>query len=210
MSHLTKQQAVAIAGTLSKPSKMPCKGTSLPASLCVTGGKLRNVCGSVCSKCYAHKGMYVFPNVQRALNTRLAGITKPDWVSAMVTLIGNDPYFRWHDSGDIQNIVHLHNIVKVCYATPNTKHWLPTKERAILIKYLKHNKIPDNLTIRLSASMIDQRPPLVAGVNTSTVHSRASKMIYGQPCKAPTNDGACGDCRMCWSRDVANVSYLQH
>ena len=205
---MNKTQAIAIAGTLSKPSKMPCKGTSLPASMCTTGNKLRKVSGSVCSKCYAHKGCYVWGNVQKALHTRLIGIAKPDWVSAMVTLIGKDDYFRWHDSGDIQDINHLHNIVRVAWRTPNTKHWLPTKERAILLKYLKGNSIPDNLTIRLSASMINARPPSMAGVNTSTVHS--DEVLYEQACTAPDTDGECRECRACWSRDIPNISYHQH
>ena len=207
---MNKRQAISIAGTLSKPSKMPCKGTSLPASQCTTGNKLRGICGAVCSKCYAHKGMYRFKTVQSALENRLKGITKPNWVEAMVTLIGKAEYFRWHDSGDLQSIIHLDNIVKVCYATPHTKHWLPTKERAILFKYLRTNKIPDNLTIRLSASMINGRPPSVPeGVLTSTVHSE-NYYPTGRECRAYTRDGKCGDCRDCWDSTISNVSYPEH
>lgn len=207
MTQMNKKQAASIAGTLSRPSKMPCKGTSLPASECNTGSKLRKVCGSVCSKCYAHKGMYVFPNVQTALHGRLAGIDHPDWVDAMVTLIGRDEYFRWHDSGDIQSIKHLDNIAEVCKRTADTKHWLPTKEKSMLLKYLKDNVIPDNLTVRLSASMIDHAPPNVP-VNTSTVHK--DKPAFGVECQAYMNDGKCGDCRNCWDKSIDNISYPIH
>ena len=46
-------------GTLSAPSKMPCFSFSIPAKLCITGQKLRDVKNSICSKCYALKGRYV-------------------------------------------------------------------------------------------------------------------------------------------------------
>jgi hypothetical protein len=36
--------------------------------------------------------------------------------------------FRWHDSGDVQDLKHLAKIFKVARLTPNIKHWLPTRE----------------------------------------------------------------------------------
>ena len=58
-------------GTLSCPSKMPAWGWSTPAEDCIRGSKLAKVKNSICSICYARKGRYVFPNVQKALKKRL-------------------------------------------------------------------------------------------------------------------------------------------
>ncbi len=70
----TKKQAEAICGTLSKPSKMPCHGFSTPADACQVGSQLRKIPGSVCAGCYALKGRYRFPNVQRAMEFRLGNL----------------------------------------------------------------------------------------------------------------------------------------
>ena len=64
---MTPVQAVNLIGGLSKPSKMPCKGYSIPAWRCITGAKMREVKGSICAVCYALKGNYLWSNVKNAL-----------------------------------------------------------------------------------------------------------------------------------------------
>ncbi len=203
MSALTKaRQAV---GGLSKPSKMPGMAYSIPAQACKVGSKLRNVPGSVCSGCYALKGRHMFPNVQTALERRMATINHPAWAANMATAINGQPWFRWHDSGDIQSLEHLHKIVEVCKATPNTRHWLPTREKSIVSQFLKTDSFPPNLVVRLSAAMIDGKPP--SAPNTSTVHTDTP---VGYQCPAPTQGNNCGDCRACWDSTIPNVSYGKH
>ena len=68
--------ADALVGGLSAPSKMPCKSFSISAFECITGSRLRKIAGSVCSKCYALKGRYVFPKVQAALDRRLGVLAR--------------------------------------------------------------------------------------------------------------------------------------
>ena len=60
-------------------------------------------------------------------------------------------------AGDIQGVNHLRNIFRICEATRHILHWLPTREGAI-IRALR-DEIPDNLTIRESATKIDGPPP---------------------------------------------------
>jgi len=116
-------------------------------------------------------------------------------------------YFRWFDSGDIPNMKALLKIVKIAKNTPNTKHWLPTREFGLIKKYLKYRSFPQNLLVRLSAPMIDGTPP--AGFKfTSTVHNK-SKAI-GFECLAPKQNNNCLDCRSCWSRKYKNISYREH
>ena len=129
---MLKKEANKITGGLSKPSKMPGPAYNLPARACITGAKLQAVPGSVCSGCYALKGRYNFRNVRLALARRLESLPHPRWVEAMTVLIKGEPVFRWHDSGDLQSTWHLKRIFEVCKATPETSHWLPTREAKFL------------------------------------------------------------------------------
>jgi hypothetical protein len=202
-------------GGLSSPSKMPCYGYSTPATACATGGRLQKVSGSTCSGCYAMKGFYRMPNVASALAKRLDSLTSPAWVPAMVELIdaAELPYFRWHDSGDLQNVDHLASIVAVCESTPKVTHWLPTREVRIVRDFLKAGgEIPSNLTIRVSAHMIDRFPgnaPM--GLPFSTVHTDESVLPSGaEVCGAAKRGGECGPCRACWEPSNVHISYAKH
>jgi hypothetical protein len=149
------------------------------------------------------KGCYVFPVVQAAQYRRLAAIKNPLWVEAMATLINSkkSKWFRWHDSGDVQDVGHLFKIFEVCKLTPDTSHWLPTREA--WTQYFL-NRVPGNLTLRFSMPMIDQ-PAAGSWHNTSTVVSG-----QGRTCPAPDQSNECKDCRACWDAAVPNVAYGKH
>jgi hypothetical protein len=205
-------EAKEITGSLSKPSKMPGFAYGLPAAECKTGKKLQNVEGSTCYDCYALKGCYVFKVVQDAQYKRLAAIRHPLWVRAMAAQISSkkSKFFRWHDSGDVQDVEHLQKIYEVCKLTPDVQHWMPTREA-----WVKHflPECPSNLIIRFSAPMVDQAAP-ASWPNTSTVESpgsmRATHIQGSQRCPAPDQGNACGSCRACWDPNVKNVAYGQH
>jgi hypothetical protein len=195
-------EAWTLVGGLSKPSKMPGWSIGIPAKECKTGGKLQQVKGSVCYDCYALKGCYVFKVVQKAQYRRLRAISHPDWVLAMSTLINSKKpdVFRWHDSGDVQDFTHLMKIFQVCKATPTKKHWMPTREA--WIKDHLH-LAPNNLVIRFSAPMVDQRAPLSWSNSSEVVTS-------GATCPAPKQNNECRDCRACWDATIKTVSYGKH
>jgi len=199
----------AITGSLSKPSKMPGHAYGLPAKECKTGSKLVKIKGSTCHGCYALKGCYVFKVVQAAQYKRLESIKDPRWVEAMAAQINakRNKSFRWHDSGDVQDVEHLSKIFAVCRMTPDTAHCMPTRE-AWVMKYL--NLAPDNLVIRFSATMIDQDAP-ASWPHTSTVVTKGA----AANCPAPKQlDKAgkphCKDCRACWDKSIKNVAYAEH
>lgn len=230
-------EAKRIAGSLSYPSKMPSTGYDLPAKACLAGAVLARKPGTICSQCYAlsRKAKYQMPRAMKGQERRLAGLGDRRWVEAMVALLKhvhagpikidlgiagvrlkkaggtryrwNQPgHHRWHGSGDLQSVEHLEKIIEVCRRTPQIKHWLPTRELAMLRACSV--PIPDNLTIRVSATLIDGTPP-AGWAQTSTVHTKAAP-TGAHECPAYRQGHECQSCRACWSRDVPLVSYLKH
>ena len=199
---MNTKEAWTLVGGLSKPSKMPGWSIGIPAKECKTGKKLRQIKNSVCEGCYALKGCYVFKVVQEAQYRRLEAIQHPDWVLAMSTLINSKKpdVFRWHDSGDVQDVQHLEKIFEVCKLTPAKRHWMPTRE-AWIKDHMKD--APANLVVRFSSPMIDQGP-VKSWANTSTVSTKS------RTCPAPDNNNECGSCRACWDPLVKNIEYGKH
>lgn len=129
----------------------------------------------------------------------------------MVSLIVNQSlaYFRWHDSGDLQSLSHLRKIVKIAETLPVVKFWLPTSEHRLVAEYSRrYGPFPSNLTVRLSATLIDGPVPAsdlpVSSVYTQTVPSGA------HDCRARFNANRCGACRACWDPNVKHVAYPLH
>lgn len=221
---MTPQGAEQYVGGLSEPSKMPWFSYSIPAYACITGAKLAKVEGSVCNDCYAMKGNYRFPCTINALDRRLASLHDlPAWSEAMITLLHHKArfaneqrrFFRWHDSGDIQSVEHLRAIDYIAEECPEIMFWLPTREYALVQKYLDiYGRFASNLTVRLSAHMVDRKAPEIGGLPTSTVHT---DMPIGLDvptlpniCPARKQDHKCGECRNCWNKEIHNVSYPIH
>ena len=260
---MTIREAQDIAGALGHPSKMPGYSYGISAKNCITGSKLRKVPGSVCSSCYAMTDWYhSWRPLLMGHARRWNGLRHPRWVDAMVRMISSactppDNYFRWHDSGDLQGLWHLENIVRVAERTPEVNHWIPTREYGIVAAFLTSarestsrdartspatsagestspdrdsgclatGKFPPNLTVRLSAHMIDAEPvfgelaPVLDHLPISTVSTMSTLMTGMQivegkgsvECRAvEARDNKCGSCRACWEPRVKNVTYPQH
>lgn len=217
---LTLKAAIAEAGKVSEGnSKMPGSTFAISARRCNVGSKLVAVEGSTCSRCYALKLQKLRPSVDMGWEanylkaTQLIAANPEKWAEAMAFQIKRiaaktgERFHRWFDSGDLQSVEMLHAIVLVCRLTPDIQHWLPTRE-AKIVKAYNPFLIPDNLVIRVSATMVGDAP--ISGyANTSTVH-RKTDTVHGHACPARDQGNECGACRACWSRDVANVSYPLH
>ena len=174
--------------------------------------------GSVCASCYAGVGFYRMTAAKklRADNlriTRKAIASAPhraQWVADLVHLIKSESrtVFRWHDSGDILNAQHLSMILAVCRATPEVKHWLPTREYQIAQDVAYDEGIPENVNIRLSAHLIGKTFTPAAPFTSSSVGAP-----NGKACPAttdPAHKGKCLDCRACWDRATPQVNYALH
>lgn len=208
----TLKAAKECAGSLGKPSKMPAHSYGISAFNCITGSKLAQIEGSVCHGCYARKANYKYPSVVVGHAKREANLASPAWIDSMILQIersGTD-YFRWHDSGDLQSTGHLKAIVNIALALPNVKFWLPTKEKGMLsIAKRAGLVIPDNLTIRLSAAMVDS-DKVNANLtgNVSLVQDKVE--LQGFHCKAPEQNGKCENCRACWDKSISTIVYFKH
>lgn len=205
----TIAQALDIVKGLTAPSKLPCHSHNIPAIECNVGSRLRKVKGTVCFECYALKGLYrkYKKTVDPSQRRRFEALEHPQWVEAMTYLVTKRKMdiFRWFDSGDLQSIAHLANIVDVASKCPSCKFWLPTREYVIVSSFIReHGKLPSNLILRLSAHIVDGKPPKALarrlGVRTSTV------VTSGASCPSKRQSNKCLDCRACWS-SVENISY---
>lgn len=203
---------------LSKTSKMPCPSFALPAGdKCLTGRRLIAVEGSVCKSCYARKGPSVFPNSLsvRMENWRITTAAlrhkskRKQWIETLTSLIqaSGTAWFRWHDSGDLLSAQHLRMICEVAERTPQVQHWLPTREYNFVALLTKVRDLPNNLTVRLSAHMVGHT--LTHRMPTSSVGAQVGFQCPATYRKDIT-DGACGDCRACWSASVPNIDYKKH
>lgn len=224
---MSLDEARSIAGSLGVPSKMPGYSYGLDARRCHRGREMAKVPGSICRGCFALHGFYAtWRPALIARERRHAGLEHPRWVDAMVRLISHYctavPYFRWHDSGDLQSVEHLARIVEVCERTPAVRHWLPTREYEMVSAFRAGGgELPSNLTVRLSAFFVDTEPVIpsdLADLPTSTVHTAGGRAVFTAAekrgaitCRAiEARDNQCGPCRACWDRRVTNVSYQQH
>lgn len=218
-------EALQLIGGLSKPSKMPWWSWSISAKDCITGSKLAQHDGTVCSGCYALKGNYRFSNVVRAQERRMAALEHPQFVEAFAIVLKNlhaktrklradgrvENRFRWLDSGDLQSVEMLRQINDVAVLTPEIDHWLPTREIKIVTTYLaKYGEFAPNLTVRISMPKVGKVPrrrpidgltiALVGCDNTPGVHD----------CQALAEQGnQCLDCDTCWRRE-SDVNYPLH
>lgn len=212
-------EAEAVAGRLSHPSKMPCPSWGLSPRRCITGSKLRRQPGTVCSSCYACKGHYVYPAVILKHESRFENMHHPQWVDAMVTLIraeGNT-YFRWFDSGDLQSHLHLLKIILIAVRMPEVQFWLPTQELRLLQSLPA--PIPDNLIIRYTLPLVNtkkvpRRWPWQSEVVTDMdkVDRTSNDGYVTCPASWDENIKSCrqAGCRACWSKAIRLVIYRRH
>ena len=205
-------EALNIIHSLAEASKMPCFTYSLSALKCKRGGLLQKVPGSVCHKCYALRGNFIRPKVQAVMLAREQAMRHPQWAEAMVIVLKakeHSGYFRWYSSGDLRSLKDLVNICKVAEGTPKIRHWLPTKEINILAQFKKAGlKFPKNLLIRLSADMLEAKPSRNIMKNLGVLGSAVSKTNYN--CPASSQDNECCECRLCWQKRTAIVTYKYH
>jgi hypothetical protein len=197
---------------LSKTSKLGTKSWSLQALETCPGSKMTNgQLVAACSGCYATTGMYHFGAVKAVRADNKLDWQRDGWVADMVQTLRKDSHFRWFDSGDMYALELAEKMLAIMEATPNTKHWLPTrmykfpKFQAVLAKMAA---LP-NVMVRYSSDAVDGT--YTPGLHGSTIIPSADTAPAGVTvCQAYSQGGKCLDCRACYDKSVAVIGYPAH
>jgi hypothetical protein len=202
--------ATDAAPKLSNTSKMPGLSWSTEAFVTCPGARENGLAVAACKVCYARKGFYRMSNVKATRYHNMEDWKHPGWVEAMVKEVDNHRWFRWFDSGDMYDIRLARKILAVMQRTPHTNHWLPTRQ----YKFVKFHDILrlmnelDNVVVRLSSDSVTGETidyPEISPYNS--VIASEDDQVAGFLCEASKRGGKCGDCRACWSKEVATVTY---
>jgi hypothetical protein len=162
-----------------------------------------------CAGCYAVGGNYRYPNVKNPRMENREDWKRDEWVADMVAELRNDRFFRWFDSGDMYAIGLAEKIFEVMQATPHVQHWLPTRMHKFpkFADVLARMQSLPNVMVRPSSDSVTGE--YVAGVHGSTIIPPSGIDVLPPSvtlCHAAKNDGKCGGCRACYSKDVAGRS----
>lgn len=145
--------ATTMVGSLSESDKTGIT-TGTPTMGCRVGGKR-------CNKCYAKNTENAMPGYYKNAwnHLRQLGTNPTLHASALAYLLAKNPEYRGNMGGDYQNVSHMAHALSVAAASPNTHHWLHTKEVPDIVQYLSqfekfspewHNAIPENVMMRFS------------------------------------------------------------
>lgn len=220
------QKAYREVGGLSRPSKMPCYSWGIPTQTCRRAkGLMIDEPNSICGKCYAMTHAYNWKVVKDAYSRRYESwknLPSRDWVNYMVTILNSDKvskkgYFRWFDSGDIQSLSMIYQLIEIAERTPTIKHWVATREYMDIVKTMTEY-IPSNMIFRLSHTNIDELDEVISltasvkNVQQSIVISSSDIKLTPKQytCPSMKTHGMCGDCRACWNSRIEHVAYMLH
>jgi hypothetical protein len=160
--------------------------------------------------CYAVSGNYRFGNVIEPRRENKEDWKRDEWIKDMVIALRNERYFRWFDSGDVYALQLAEKIYSVMCATPHVKHWLPTRMHkfAKFADILARMQALPNVMVRPSSDSVSG--DFIEGLHGSTIVPDKSPREGVKLCHAANNDGKCGPCRDCYSKDIPVIGYLAH
>lgn len=163
-----------------------------------------------CAGCYAVGGNYRFRNVVEPREENQIDWKRDNWVSDMVAALRNERFFRWFDSGDMYALPLAEKILLVMEATPDVRHWLPTRMHkfAKFADVLVRMQALPNVMVRPSSDSVTGE--YETGLHGSTIVPDTMPRQGVKLCHAATNDGKCGPCRDCYSKDIPVIGYLAH
>ena len=166
---------------------------------------------AACSGCYATTGCYNFKGTKAVRADNKQAWQDAEWVGTMTNALAKQRFFRWFDSGDMYSLQLAEKMLAVMVATPNTKHWLPTR----MHKFPKFQSIIakmaalDNVMVRPSSDAVDGT--YTKGVHGSTIIPAGAPVPAGvKACTAPETNGKCNGCRACYDKAVPVVGYIAH
>ena len=161
--------------------------------------------GSICSKCYAAAMHKRYSNLAAMLERNSEALSKWVWYPEELPII-NAAFFRLESFGDLINVDHARNYLRLCKRNPWTRFALWTKNPAILARaiYLEGGK-PENLNVILSSPYINtpcERSGWDFVDKTFTVWDKAGQKEL-QAAGGCINCGSkkCIDCLICYTKN---------
>lgn len=112
---------------------------------------------SVCGHCYA----FTYTKMRKALRERLAdnsNILSARLLTDRELPVINDEVFRFESFGDLYNVTHLMNYLRICEKNPNTRFALYTKNIWLLDEVFNKNGVakPINLSLVVSSPRLNK------------------------------------------------------
>ena len=157
---------------------------------------------SVCKSCYAQRYEKIRPNIVTAFERNLF-LSERELLPLEIPTISDD-IARFASYGELINMMHFINLLRIALANPRTVFTLWTKRYRIVQRVLKHMDKPDNLILIYSS-------PVVGKVSALPKHF--NKVFTAFAKDTDTTDinchGSCNTCRLCYSHnDTVNINEI--
>jgi hypothetical protein len=149
---------------------------------------------SVCKSCYAQRYEKLRPNVVTAFE-RNKFLSERELLPQEIPAI-NEQIARFASYGELINMMHFINLLRIALANPRTIFTLWTKRPRIVQRVLKLMCKPDNLILIYSSPIVGEVSALPKGFD---------KVFTAFAKGTDTTDinchGACNSCRLCYSHN---------
>ena len=159
---------------------------------------------SVCGKCYAQRYEGIRKSLEKPFEANAEVLKSPDYIPEEIY----HRIVRLHSFGELHNVTHFRNFVKLAFVNPETTFTLWTKRKNIVQAYIKKGGIiPSNLIMIFSnSSLIKQVTKVPKGFDK--VFNVVSKAT-AQAQNITINCGAksCLGCMTCYTDNDTEILY---
>lgn len=109
---------------------------------------------SVCSHCYARKGLGIYAAARKRYHENTVQLSGHELEPYEIPTI-NSVVARFESHGDLVNVVHARNYLKICRANPWCVFSIWTKNAALLDEAIKLDGKPENLICVFSSDRLN-------------------------------------------------------
>ena len=171
------------------------------------------------SLCYARKGTFNYKNVVKSHMDNYIAYNEDQkgFFKEINKTLNNDvviyKYFRWHMSGDIEDMKYLYGMIELAKKNKKTKFLAFTKKFDLVNMYLEvvDEELPKNLKIVFSAWDKDFKVDNPHNLPISYVNFKNKSLNPSIPENAKKCSGDCSNCRICWNlKNGESTVFDQH
>lgn len=157
---------------------------------------------SVCKSCYAQRYEKLRPNIVEAFK-RNTFLSERELLPQEIPAI-NEQIARFAGYGELINMMHFINMIRIAAANPQTIFTLWTKRPKIVHRALKGRAKPENLILIYSSPMVGVPSKKPRGFDkVFTTFAKGSDMTD------INCHGSCNTCRLCYSHnDTININEI--